>query len=228
VIRVATVGFALLLCAPAAFAQTPAAGPSRWSVSGGLSWLGRYPAGSGTATLRRNEPGTTTPGSFTLFDVDTSIERALGVDARLAYALARAFDIEVGGAFSQPRLAASITGDEEADSIELTDQRLTQFTLTGSLVWHVMAIDLGFRARPYVIGGLGYLREIDDERAQAERGTVGHIGGGVNYWPRGDANARHGFGLRGEARLQIRSGGFEFEDKVRVGPSVAVLGTFAF
>jgi hypothetical protein len=220
----------MLACADAAAAraQSPTQGAGRFSVSGGLTWLGGYPLGSNTASLRRNEPGTTTPSGFTLFAVDASLERAYGVDARFAYAIARAFDVEVGGAFSQPRIAARISQDAEGDSIVLSDQRLTQFSLDGSLIWHVQAIDLGSRARPYVIGGVGYLRQIDDDRARVETGTVAHAGGGVRYWLRGDENTRHRLGLRGEARFQLRSGGVDFEGKTRMAPAVYLLGTFGF
>jgi len=229
VTRALVVGVVLLGFAASALAQAqPSSRGPRFTVSGGLSGLGGYPLGSTTATLRRNEPGTTTPGDFTLFQADTSLERAFGVDARFSVALTRAFDVEVGGAYSQPRLAASISGDPESDPIVLSDQRLKQFTVDGSLIWRLPGIDLGSRAMPYVIGGAGYLRQIDDDRVKVETGTVGHLGGGVRYWLRGSANARRALGVRGEARLQIRSGGIEFEDKRRVFPAVYVLGTLGF
>lgn len=227
--RLVTLVLLSVFAAAPAYAQAAGtAGPARFSIAGGLLWLAGHSTGVTTASLRRNEPGTITPGSFTLFTADTALERAFGVDARFTYALTRAFDIEVGGAFSQPRLVASITEDDEAGPIELSDQRLSQFTLEGSVLWHVAAIDLGARARPFLTGGIGYLRQIDEDRSSAETGTVGHIGGGVSYWLRSDNNARRGFGVRGEAGLQFRSGGYEFEDKTRMGPVISLLGTFGF
>ena len=228
--RAIVLTIAVLASAAAAEAQTSSAPRSghRFIVSGGLSWLGGYGLGTTTATLRRNEPGTATPNPFTLFQADTSLERAFGVDTRLAYALSPAFELELGGAFSQPKVAASISQDQEGQAVVLADQKLMQFTLEGSVLWNVAAIDLGPRALTYVIGGAGYLRQVDDDRANVETGLVTHIGGGVRYWLRGDARSRRALGLRGEARLQVRSGGLEFEDKVRMAPVVNVLGTFAF
>jgi hypothetical protein len=230
VTRAVVLTIALLGLSTAAGAQTPS--PSqpdrRFIVSGGLSWLGGYGLGITTATLRRNEPGTATPDLFTLFQADTSLERTFGLDTRLAYALSPAFEVEVGGAFSQPKVSASISQDQEGEPVVLSDQQLMQFTLEGSLLWNVAAIDLGPRAMPYVIGGAGYLRQVDDDRANVETGLVTHIGGGVRYWLTGDARSRRAFGLRGEARLQFRSGGLEFEDKVRMAPALNVLATFAF
>jgi hypothetical protein len=224
------IGVVLLGCTDAARAQSQdaPAGAHRFTVSAGLAWLGGYPIGSNTATLRRNEPGTTTPSAFTLFQADTSLDRAFGVDARFSIAFTRDFDAEIGGGYSQPRLAASVSADPESDPAVLSDQRLTQVTVDGSLIWRVPGIDLGSRTTPYVIGGVGYLRQIDEDRVRVETGTVGHIGGGVRYWVRGGDGTRRALGIRGEARLQLRSGGVEFEDKRRMFPAVNLLGTFGF
>jgi hypothetical protein len=228
VTRLVTLALLVLLAAPVNAQTQRASQPARFSVAGGVLWAGGYSTGIVGATLRRNAPGTTTPPGFTLFTAETSVERAVGVDARFRYAVTRAFDIEAGGTFSQPRLIARIDRDEEADPVELGDQRLSQFTLEGSVLWHLTPINLGARARPFVIGGIGYLRQLDQDRSAAETGTVGRIGAGVNYWLRSDHTTRRGFGVRGEASLQIRSGGYRFEDKVHMGPAISVLGTFGF
>jgi hypothetical protein len=209
-------------------AQVPAPRAHRFTLSGGLSWLGGYPIGGHTATLRRNEPGTTTPAAFTLFNAEASIERAWGADARLGYALTRAFELEIRGAYSRPAVTIGISQDPESDSVVLGDEDLSQFVVDGSLIWHVSRLARGTRMRPYLTAGAGHVWQLYEDRVQVETGLLGHAGGGVRYWLRGGDAARRALGLRGEVRLQMRSGGVEVEGKTRVFPAVHVLVFLGF
>jgi hypothetical protein len=215
----------VLACAVSVSAQSsgPAPRPHRVTASAGVSWLGGYPIGSNTATLRRNQPGTTSPSPFTLFDADVSMERAVGIDARLSYALSRAFELEVTSSFAQPGTAVHITQDPETASVVLADQHFSQFVIEGSVVWQLPRLEVGPRGRSYVIAGAGYLRQLDADRVKAETGTVSHVGGGVRYWLRGGDATRRGLGLRAEVRLQMRSGGVELANKARLFPALHLL-----
>jgi hypothetical protein len=208
--------------------QDPAPRAHRFTLSGGLSWLGGYPIGSNTATLRRNEPGTTTPTPFTLLHADVSIERAWGADARLGYALTRAFELEVRGGYSRPPVAISISQDPESEALVLGDEDLSQFVVDGSIVWHLSRLALGTRMRPYLTAGAGHVWQLYEDRVQVETGALAHVGGGVRYWLRGGDAARRALGIRGEVRLQLRSGGVEIEDKTRLFPAVHLLGFLGF
>lgn len=224
------VALVLTGCASSAVAQPqdPAPRAHRFTLSGGVSWLGGYPVGGNSATLRRNEPGTVTPNSFTLFHADASIERALGAETRLGYALTRGFELEVRGAFARPRVAVRISQEAEGEAVVVSDEDLSHFVVDGSIVWHLSRFALGSRARPYLTAGAGYLWQLYEDRVQVETGGLAHIGGGVRYWLRGGDSSRRALGLRGEARLQLRSGGVEFEDKTRISPVVHVMGFFGF
>jgi hypothetical protein len=209
-------------------AQDPAPRAHRFTIAGGPSWLGGYPIGESTATLRRNEPGTTTPSAFTLFNADVSIEHAWGADARLGYALTRAFELEVRGAYSRPPVAISISQDPESDPVLLRDENLLQFVVDGSVLWHLSRLALGPRVRPYLTAGAGHMWQLDEDRVQAETGVLAHLGGGVRYWLRGGDAARRALGVRGEVRLQMRSGGVNIDERTRLFPAVHVLGFFGF
>jgi hypothetical protein len=209
-------------------AQGPAPETHAFTVSGGASWLGGYPIGANSATLRRNEPGTTAPSPFTLFNADLSIERAWGADARLAYAVTEAFELELGGAYSRPAVAISIAQDPESTAVVLSGEKLYQFVVDGSVVWHLSRLALAGRTRPYLTAGAGRLWQLDGDRVQVETGTVAHVGGGVRYWLRGGDGIRRALGVRGEVRLQMRSGGVEIESKTRLFPAVHLLGFFGF
>jgi hypothetical protein len=230
VIRALLAALTILAGAPLAVAQTPDPAPRahRFTLSGGASWSGGYPVGGNTATLRRNEPGTIDPNPFTLFRADASIKRALGVEARIGYALTRAFELEVGGVFARPQVAVRISQDQEADPVVLSDEDLRQFVVEGNLVWHLSRPAFGTRARPYLTAGAGHLWQLYEDRVKVETGTLAHVGGGVRYWLRGGDTSRRALGLRGEVRLQLRSGGVEFEDRVRLFPAVQLKGFFGF
>lgn len=220
----------LLTTTVPAFAQEhdPLPRAHAFTLSGGMSWLGGHPIGANSATLRRNEPGTTTPSAFTLFNADLSIERAWGADVRLGYALTRAFEMELRGGYSRPAVAISISQDAESDAVVLGDEDLYQFVLDGSIVWHLSQLTIGPRMRPYLTAGAGRLWQLDEERVQVETGTVAHLGAGVRYWLRGGDPARRALGLRGEVRLQMRSGGLEIEAKTRLFPAIHLLGFVGF
>ena len=212
--------------------ETREGGPTlrehRFTVSGGLSWLGGYDIGTSTATLRRNQPGTAAPGPFTLFRADASMQSRAAVEARIGYALTRELALEVGGSYGRPVVSANITDDAEAGPERLADQRLSQYGIDASAVWQLSALKLGSRGRPYVIGGAGYLRQLDVDRVKAETGRTFHIGGGLRYWLRGGDATRRALGLRAEARLQARTGGVDFAGKTRVFPVVNMFGFFGF
>jgi hypothetical protein len=232
--RVVVVCLLVMSAAPPALAQAPApAGPSlrphRFTVSGGLAWLGGYGIGSATAALRRNETGTLTPNSFTLFNADAALRGASGAGARVGFALTRSLAVEFGASYSRPTLAVEITGDTEAgESATLEDQRLLQYIFDVSAQWQISQLDLGARARPYVTVGGGYLRQLDVDRVRAETGNVFHVGGGVRYWLRGGDGARRALGVRTEANAQIRSNGLDFEGERRVSPTANVFLFFGF
>ena len=223
---------AIAVCGCVATAAAQDTGPSlrahRFTVAGGVSWLGGYPIGSNTATLRRNETGTPTPGSFTLFAADASLRRAAGVDAKVGFGLTRTLAVEFGAGYARPRMVVEITGDPESPSVALSDEEISQYTVEAAVLWQLSQLNLGRRARPYVSVGGGYLRQLYDDRVKVETGRVAHIGGGVRYWLRGGNAARRALGLRAELRAERRSGGIELAGQARVFPVAQVFAFYGF
>jgi hypothetical protein len=102
---------------------------------------------------------------------------------------------------------------------------LSQYVFDGSAVWHFVKGSGSGRAVPFVYGGAGYLRELHEGDTLVEEGAEFHLGGGVKWWL---GSGRRRFGLRGEAGLSIRDGGFDFEDGRRVVPTVYGSLVYAF
>jgi hypothetical protein len=223
---------ALALCGGVATAaaqdNSPAPRAHRFTITGGLSWLGGYPIGGNTATLRRNEAGTTAPSGFPLFTADASLRRAAGVEARIGFGLTRALAVEFGGGYARPRMAVAITQDQESPSVVLDDERISQYMIEAAVLWQLSQLNLGSRARPYLSVGGGYLRQLYENRVKLETGRVAHIGGGVRYWLHGGDAAHRAIGIRAELRAERRSGGIELAGQARVFPVANLFAFFGF
>ena len=216
----------LITGAGEAAAQAVQAAPQlrakRVSIAVGAGTTGGYPIGEGMADLRRNVPGTTSPPAFALFRAETDVNRASGLEARVAWPLSASLAVEVGGGFSRPGLLVSITGDAESPAVTLTESSVSQYVVDAALVWQLSGMAIGSRARPFVSVGGGYLRQLYDEQTRVETGQLFHVGAGVRYWLRGGRGVGRDVGLRGEVRYHLRRDGVEFAGQSRRFPAASV------
>jgi hypothetical protein len=194
-------------------------------VSAGLAAASGYQIGQRTADLRRNGAGT---DPLPLFRTESAFDAAAGVEARVAFALTRAFSVEGGGTFSRPTLGVRITQDSEGAPDTRATESISQYTVEVSGLYHLPGRTLGTSARPYLIGGGGYLRQLHEDRFLLETGGLGYAGGGVHYWLRGKTGRSRPVGIRGEVSVVVRSRGIDFEDRSRVYPRLSALGFIAF
>jgi opacity protein-like surface antigen len=211
--------------AAAAQPAPPAVPPGEVTVSAGFAASGGYAIGDRLAELRSSRGGGAEP--FTLFRAESAIDRAAGVDVRLSYAMTSWLAVEVGGSVARPRVSVTVTGDTEAlTEVEITE-RISEYAVGASgLVY--LPYRFWSRSRPYVIGGVEYLRQLHGDRLLVETGRLAFAGGGVRYWLRGAAGSRRALGLRGEVRLVFRTGGIDFEDRGRRYPRISALGFIGF
>jgi opacity protein-like surface antigen len=209
------------LCSTPAFAQdAPQLRDNRVTINAGMTWLGGYDVGTSTAQLRGNGTGPTPP-SFTLFTADSRFSTSTARELRVGVSLTPRLVIEGGAALARPRIAVSIAGDAEAPPQELPGEQLEQYVFDAGVNWQ-MPISLGRRLAPFVTGGAGYLRQLHEDRTFAETGRIYYAGAGARYWLRGGHGRTMPAGLRGEFRMNLRSGGIDFEDKTRTYPTVSL------
>ncbi|HET7617618.1 MAG TPA: outer membrane beta-barrel protein [Vicinamibacterales bacterium] len=207
--------FILLLVASAAAAQAPAAAPASgsWQIDGGIIWSGGVDLGTRAAELTRNPDVGGDP--LQLFSTENRIGSLAGVGARVGVYVAPRVSIEGGLQFSRPEVRTRVTDDFEGATDLTATERLTQYLIDASAVYHFGS----GRTRPYALGGAGYLRQLHSGDHIVEDGPEFHAGGGVQYW---FAGVRNRLGVRFEARVSFQRGGFDFgENKMRTIPQAS-------
>ena len=193
---------------PAAQARPrPPFRPGSIEVDVGALWLGAIDFGSATASITPNQTAGT---EYPLFNTTSQLKSAPGYEARVGVRLTRPIGVEGAFQYSRPTLETRVTGDvENAPSITAAND-LSRYVVEVSGVLHLTRFRFGKGGSPFLLGGVGYLRELDEAQALVETGTTYHGGGGIKYLfsdrPRGLVK---GLGLRADARLYFRDGGFD-------------------
>ncbi|MEX2272777.1 MAG: hypothetical protein WD690_14995 [Vicinamibacterales bacterium] len=191
-------------------------------VAAGGVWFSGADLGGSTATLER--PG---GGEFDLFTTDTRLEGAFGGAATMSFFVASRLAVEAGISYARPNMSTRVSDDAE-DAEPITSViGLQQYIVEGNLRWYLA------RARgkwqPFLRAGGGYLRQLDDSNAHVETGTTVQAGLGADRTFRERAAGRlRRIGLRADARVIGRSGGFDVDDKLRVGFSAGAMLFFGF
>jgi len=223
----ARIAVALIAGAPiiASAQEAPALRAHHVTVGGGVVWSGGYDIGDATASLRGNGPGA--PPDVTLFRAESRVTPAISPEFRVGFAVTEHLEAEFGLAFTRPHISVAIAGDAEAPSQELPGERLQQYLIGGGVTWQVpvpirLRTRMGTRLAPFVSGGATFLRQLHEDRTLAETGQIVYAGGGARYWLRGGNGAGRSFGLRGDARVNVRRNGIDFEDKMRIYPTVSL------
>jgi opacity protein-like surface antigen len=200
----------LLLCLSAA----PAAAQARkgsWEIAPGVVWFSGADLGSSSATLER--PG---GGRFELFKTDTRLESAFGAAMTVSFFPASRLAIEAGVSYARPGMSTRVSDDAESAAPVTAVIGLQQYLIEGNLRWYLARARGGWR--PFLRAGGGYLRQLDDANAHVETGTTAQAGVGADRAFRDrPAGKFRRVGVRADARVIGRSGGFDTGDQWRIG-----------
>jgi hypothetical protein len=207
----------LFLLVPAAAGAQEVPHRGTWELGGGAAFTRGYDAGSADATITR--PGSSTP--LTLFAVKGDMLSAPGASVQLGLYLSGRVSVEGALDYSRPVLRSLVTDDFEGAPDTSVDGVVVTYLARGSLLYH---FGRG-RFVPFVSGGGGYLRQIDDANANVITGNEVHAGGGLECWL-GTGGRRMGFRL--DARMSARSKSVAFEQKRRIVPTVGAGIAFQF
>ena len=164
------------------------------SLLGGL--FGGGDLGDSKALMLTNQ--VPTGGTTPLFTTSARMDAAPLIEGRVGWRLGRNLWVEGGASYARPDFVVDLAGDAEEAPDAAATSMLTQVTVDGSLQYRWTRP--GRRIVPFVMGGAGYLRQLDDTRATAETGWLAQGGGGVLV----RLSTRPGFlqrlAIRGDAR----------------------------
>lgn len=193
--------------------------PGTVEVSGGALWTAGKDFGSAAATLTPNPSGGLS--GFELFSTESTLKPAFGGIARVGVYITRALAIEGGFQFARPRFEVSIGDDSEGADDVVAETTITSYLFTGSLVYH-FGDPRGLR--PFVAAGGGHVRDVQNGSEIVDTGAEFHATAGIKTW----FGRRRTLGLRAEAGLSVRNGGFTFDEDRRVVPMAAASLAYLF
>jgi hypothetical protein len=158
------------------FAQAPSM-TGKIEVSAGGVWMGRLMFNGRDA----NE-ATGSGGTFRLFSTSTELGSVSGIAARIGVNVVRAVDLELSGTYGTPELRARIASDAEtSEAPVIATVPVRQFTFVGAVAWYLPVPRLGSRARLFVRGGIGSVRQLEDRDRRIVDGRTFEAGGGLKY-----------------------------------------------
>jgi hypothetical protein len=213
-----------LLCAAAmlhvspALAQSPAPRPFRFEAGIGVSWMGREPIGTRTATETTGAGGTSP-----LFNTSSELGGAAGFDGRVGVRLSRSLVAEAEAAYLKPQLRIAVSADAEGAAAVTASETIQQFTIGGNIRWMLPGRRWSPRLAPFALGGGGYLRQLHDQATLLETGRFYQLGAGVEtLLASGRRFHTTGVGVRADLRALIRSKGIAFDAGSKTSPAAGV------
>ena len=217
---------AVLAAAPSASAQPAGGGPALWRpwhpvISVGGGWVGRESLGTVRAETRATGLGTLTPSAFPLFTTKSTFEAGPRAELALAVPVTRTLLLEILGTVARPTLSTAISRDAEGAPATTVTEDVDDYAVGGRLLYDVPRLAIGGRARPYLLAGGAYRRQLHEDRVLVEAGQEWTAGAGLRLWLAGARQGRS-LGVTTELAWQWRTGGIAFVDGTRGVPSLAL------
>jgi hypothetical protein len=210
-VRSALVALLLAIVPGRSLAQSVEPPLHRLELAAGVGFLGGAALGTADADIRSGASS----DPYRLFTTSSRSSDARVVDLRAGVDLTRRFGVEARAVFGHPEMRTAISSDAERAPDLTASERLDHYFIDGGIVirldeWRIKGV------RPFVSAGGGHLRQLHEGLTVVETGRVFYVGGGarriVMQHPRGLLRA---FGVRGDVRLNVVSGGITVEDETR-------------
>jgi hypothetical protein len=202
-IRALAIVGALLIVARPAVAQ------SRFELGASVTWTAGFDAGGSDALETRNPATGSSP--LTLFDTSSRQESVVGGAATAAFFVTSRLAVEGFAEYGRPTLHVTISNDFEGATGTAAGSRLSSLVFGASVLYHFSA----GRLAPFVEGGAGRLRQLDEDAVVLVTSTEVHAGGGMKY------RLSRRFSLRAEAVASSRARSVAFDDRRHTVPVVS-------
>jgi hypothetical protein len=206
--------FVAVACLVPAIVSAQSAG--HLEISGGLNWSGRIEYGSVEAVDKTNGGG-----SRTVFRSRSHLESAAGWDARVGVMLTRALAAEVSAMTTTRQLVTEISNDVEGAS-GAPSEAVREYLIEGGLRYAFgRATTRG--VQPFLTGGAGYLRHLNDGSTLAETGRSYYAGAGALVrLVQAPRRAIKSVGIRGDIRASITDGGVALDEATHAAPAASL------
>jgi hypothetical protein len=204
-------GLAIPVHAQVASTKGPIPSARTRELSGGITFSGGFGFGESAAELTPN----TGSGTSELFTADSRLRTAFGAQIKLGLYVTPTIAVEGDFRYARPVFEVRVTDDFEDAEDTTVEEKLNQFVIGGSVVFHFRNLVFADnRAIAFVSGGAAYLRELHEGDTLVEDGWEYRAGGGFKWW----FGSSRRIGFRGEGGIAIRDGGADLEDGARVVP----------
>lgn len=199
-----------------AAAQPASAMPGRFELGAGLLWTGAQPLGSRDANLT-----TGTGSTLRLFSSTSDLRAVAGLEGRIGVKLTRRIETEVLASYATPQLRTRVSNDTENSAGATVTESVKQYNIGAAVSWYALTPRSNMRARPFVIAGASYLRQLHEAATLVATGQTYYVGGGAKLLlasrPR---KALKVVGIRLDARAVVRTKGISFDGRRSISPAV--------
>jgi hypothetical protein len=222
--RLGTCGLALtgvLLLADVAAAQPALWRPWHPVISIGGGWTGEEALGTVRAETRATGLGTLTPSAFPLFTTESTLEAGPRAELAVAVPVTRTLLVEILGTAARPTLTTAISRDAEGAPATTAAEDVDDYSVGARVLYEVPRLAIGNRARPYLLAGGAYRRQLHEDQVLVDTGQAWTAGAGLRLWLAGARQGRS-LGVTTEVAWQWRTGGISFTDGARGVPSVSL------
>jgi hypothetical protein len=180
--------------------------PHSFDLSFGVQWIGPSSLGTTSATMTSNQGSS----PFTYFTVDGRLASTAGIEARIGYAFTRIFSVEGGLAYRRPAVQWTPTNDYESATLTTASEKMSEYVFDAALLVHLRGASFGKQNRgvPFVLAGVGYLRQMHQGGTLVDTGQTYYFGGGLKYLMSRRPGRMSGYGVRVDARVVYRHGGY--------------------
>lgn len=202
----------VLTCALASSASAQTS--ERFDLGVGLLWVGtaQYP----TIDATQMTPG---GGSRVVFRTDSALESSVGLAVRIGARLNDVFTAEATLSRNKADLSTRVTADIEGVADTSASEPVIQFLIEGGVRARLRRWQTE-RLEPFLSGGGGYLRQLNDGQTLVQTGRSWYAGGGVIYGLKsGGTGWLKSSGLRFDARATLLEQGVALDDGRHLVPT---------
>jgi hypothetical protein len=155
-----------------------------------------------------------------VFRTTSALEASAGLAVRVGVPVTAVVAVETTLSLNRTRFSTTVSRDIEGARDVTASEPVTQYVIEGGVLVAPAAWRSG-RLEPFMTGGLGYLRQLNEGQTLVDTGSTVYGGGGMHYWlKRGGTGRIRSSGVRVDVRALLLGGGVAPGEGRHVIPTV--------